>query len=412
MDYIIIGGGIAGITAAKTIRRRDRHAGITIISGEKVCPYYRPMIPLLIEDDDADVTYAGDPLGKYEIALLHDRVEHVAAEEREVVLAGGRRRGFDRLLIATGSRPVIPRIEGISGPGVFTLRTVDDALGIKAALHGVKKAAVIGGGFVGIKAALALCRRGIEVTIVEQLGQILPRRLDARAAEIVSEALARRGIRILTGSAVSGIMHDGGRIAVRLESGSITEAGLVVVAAGVRPDIETFRDSGIKTGLGIRVGGMLETNIPGIYAAGDVVEFRDLLTGRPSVSGLWSNAEEMGRIAGANMAGDRIKFGGFLPVMNAAEIADIPIVSAGIIEPLEEGYETVIDEGPGRYRRLVFRGDMLYGVLFIGDVRNAGIYVNLLKNRIPLGALMEKAASGDLRYVHFVKTHPPAGLAL
>ncbi|NOZ68238.1 MAG: NAD(P)/FAD-dependent oxidoreductase [Deferribacteres bacterium] len=412
MNYIIIGGGIAGITAAKAVRRRDAQAEITMISAEKTCPYYRPLIPLLIEKGDADVTYAEDPISEYKINLLQDRVVRVALQERDVVLASGKRPGFDKLLIATGSRPVIPGIEGISGPGIYTLRTVDDALRINAAVQGVKKAAVIGGGFVGIKAALALIRRGIEVIIIEQLGQILSRRLDARGAEIVSEALARRGIKIMTGSPVSRITHDSGRITVRLESGSTTEAGLVVVAAGVRPDIEAFRDSGIKTGRGILVGETLETNVPGIYAAGDVVEFRDLLTGRPCVSGLWSNAEEMGRIAGSNMAGDRIKFEGFLPVMNAADIAGIPLVSAGIIEPVEEGHETVTDDRPGRYRRLVFRGDRLEGALFIGDVRNAGIYVNLIKNRIPLGGLKEKAASGDLQYVHFIKTPQPGRLAV
>ncbi len=412
MHYIIIGGGIAGITAAKTIRSRDKQGEITIISGEKICPYYRPMIPLLIEGRVMDVTYAEDPITEYNINLLHDRAIRVAVQEREVVLASGKRRGFDKLLIAAGSRPVIPDIQGIRGPGVFTLRTVEDALRIKAAARGVKKVAVIGGGFVGIKAAAALGGPGIEVTIIERLGQILFQKLDGRGAEIISEALINRGIKILTDSAVSGIIHDSGRITVRLVSGSTIEAGLVILAAGVMPDIGIFRDSGIKTGRGILVGGMLETNIPGIHAAGDVVESRDLLTGRPSVSGLWTNAEEMGRIAGVNMAGDRIKFEGFLPVMNAAGIMDIPMVSAGIIDPLEEEYETVVDDRPGRYRRLVFRGDLLEGALFIGDVRNAGIYVNLIKNRIPLGSLKEEAVSGVLQYIQFIKSPPPRGLAV
>ncbi len=404
MHYLIIGGGIAGMSAAKAVRQRDRQAEITIISGEKACPYYRPMIPLLIEDGDADVAYVDDPVNKYGINILHDRAVHVDVHEREAGLASGKISGFDKLLIATGGRPVIPGVRGISGPGVFTLRTVDDALRIRAAAlqEGVREAVVIGGGFVGIKAALALSGRGMDVTIIEQLGRILPRMLDARGAQIISGALAGRGIRILTGSAVSEITHDSGRIAVRLDSGGITEAGLVVVAAGVTPDIDIFRDSGIRTGRGIRVGGMLETNAPGVYAAGDVVEFRDMLTGRPSVSGLWTNAEETGRIAGANMAGDVMKLEGFLPVMNAADIAGIPAVSAGIIDPLEEGHETFIDDRPGRYRRLVFRGDVLEGALFIGDVRNAGVYVNLIRNRIPLGGLKEKAVTGDLQYIHFL----------
>lgn len=405
MHYIIIGGGIAGITAAKTVRNKDADAEITIISSEKIKPYYRPMIPLLIErlESEIEISYVEDIEKDYNINLLFDAVTGIDTESRDVSLESGGGIGFDKLLIAAGSTPLNLDIPGVKGPGVFTLRTKEDALKIKSALSDTKNAAIIGGGFVGIKAATALRKTGINVTIIEELGQILYQKLDGRGAEIISLALKQNGINIITGETISEIIRDGeGLNAVKLGSGSVINADIVIMAVGVRPDTDIFSTSKIKTDRGVLVNELLQTNVPEIYAAGDVVEYKNLLTGRPSVSGLWSNAEEMGRIAGANMAGAKIKYSGFLTVMNATEIEHIPLITTGIIEPEDKGYETFIEDNKSGYRKLVFKGDIPVGAIFIGNIENAGIYTNLIKNHIPIGELKEQAIEGRLEYISFI----------
>ncbi len=404
MHHVIIGGSIAGISAAKAIRNNNANAEITLISGENVTAYYRPMIPVLIDGQKAevDITYPDDPIEKYRLNAVYEMATDVDVQSKDVLLSSGKRIKFDRLLIATGSVPIIPDIPGIKGQGIFTLRTMEDAIKIRDARSVAENAVVIGGGLVGIKAAEAL-KSTVNVTIIEKLSQILYQRLDRRGAEIISLALKNEGITILTEDSVVEIIRDGGNVkAVRLASGSTINADIVIIAIGVRPDMDIFKDSGIKISKGIQVNELLQTNIPDIYAAGDVVEFRELLTGISSVSALWSNAMEMGRIAGMNMTGADRRYPGFLTVMNATEIAGIPMIAVGIIEPEGREYEIITEDSIDSYKRFVFKGDLLVGVIFIGDIKNAGIYTNLIKNQIPMGGLKEKAIEGTMGYVNFI----------
>ncbi|MBI5101244.1 MAG: NAD(P)/FAD-dependent oxidoreductase [Nitrospirae bacterium] len=411
MRHIIIGGSIAGISAAMEIRRSDAGALITMVSKEKPGAYYRPMIPYLIEKDGIDITFTDDPAKKYGIENIFEMATGIDAEAKEVALSSGDKLGYDRLLIAAGSGPVIPAIPGLDGDGVFALRTREDALGIKAAAKGKGDAVILGGGFVGTKAAIALRHLGLGVTIIEQQGQILPGRLDARGSAIVADAMRAAGIEIITGDLISEVIRDGGAVvSVRLSSGRTVKAGLVIVAAGSRPNVGVLRNSGIKTGRGVLINEMLQTNFPDIYAAGDVVEHADLITGMPAVSALWGNAEEMGRLAGKNMAGGNIKYAGFLSVMNATDILGIPVVSVGLIEPEGGGYEVVVQDGIDRYRKFVFRGDTLVGTVLVGDVANAGVYTNVIKNRVPLGRLKAEAMKEGLKYVDFVGSAPVQNL--
>jgi NAD(P)H-nitrite reductase large subunit len=409
MRYVIIGGSIAGISAVKEIRTSDVKGEIMVISAERTKGYYRPMIPSLIEKDGIDITFADDPLEKYATDLIFGTAKGLDASSREVLLTSGKKVRYDKLLIATGSGPLIPRIEGLRGDDAFPLRTMEDALRIKASAKNKKRAVVIGGGFVGTKASIALQNLGLSVTIVEERGQILPQRLDRRGARIIADAMKKQGIEIITDDTVSEIIRSSGKVrSLRLSSGSILDADIVVIAAGARPNVEAFRDSGIRINKGIIIGESLGTNVPDVYAAGDVAEHVDLITGAPAVSALWANAEEMGRFAGRNMAGGTVKYGGFLSVMNATEILGVPVISVGLIEPepVGGGYEVIVDDTLDSYRKLVFRGDVLVGVIFVGEISNAGIYTNLIKNSIPIGALKDEAINGSLSYADFVNTVP------
>src|SRR5512143_1080992 len=334
MRYIIIGGSIAGLSAAKTIRENDSSGDITVISGEKSRPYYRPLIPTLIAGQKSvdEIHYAEDPLEGKNITSVLGTAVGVDTKKREVLLASGKRLSFDSLLIATGGAALKPPIPGLEGKGVYPLRSMANAVQIRDAAAAAASAAVIGGGLLGIKAALALReqetpsgRAPREVTVIEMLPEILNGRLDKRGAAIVRDAVERKGVTILTSQAVSGIMRRQTAVSgVKVRSGRVIKADVVVVAAGVKPNVEYLKRSGIETNKGVLVNESLETNIPGIYAAGDVAEGRDLLTGAKAVSGLWINALEMGRAAGMNMAGGNVKYPGFLSVMNAADIAGVP----------------------------------------------------------------------------------------
>jgi NAD(P)H-nitrite reductase large subunit len=401
MRYLIVGYSIAGISASRAIRRAQPDAEIIAITDEERTPYYRPLIPLLIEGREIDITFPDDPVSEFRVELVHARAEGLDPDRKELLLSNGQSITYDRLLISTGGTPILPPIKGINSKGVFTLRTYSDAVKIKEYAEGRKDAVVIGGGLVGVKGALALRNIGLNVTIVEMLEHILKGRLDRAGAETIRQAIEKEGVYVYTSETVEEIVsEEDSAKAVRLSSGKVLDADLVLVAMGVKPSVEFLKDSGVEIRKGIVVNETLECSISDIYAAGDVVEYIDIITGSPAVSGLWSNAEEMGRIAGSNMAGQRLKYSGFLSVMNATEILGISFISVGVIE--SDAYETHVSTLPNGYRRFLFSDDRLVGAVFMGEVEGAGLYTNLIKNKIPLGRLKDKAVSGSLSYVDIV----------
>jgi|Deesub1362B_J571_1020462.scaffolds.fasta_scaffold00298_27 NAD(P)H-nitrite reductase large subunit len=398
MRYLIVGYSIAGVSASRAIRQIQPDAEIVAVTDEKKAPYYRPLIPLLIEDREIDITFPDDPASEFRVEVIHARAEGLDPDKKELILSNGQSITYDRLLISTGGTPILPSIEGINSEGVFTLRTYADAVNIKGYATGRKKAVVIGGGLVGIKGALALRGIGLKVTIVEMLEHILKGRLDSAGADTIRQAVEREGVSVYTSETVEEIVSEEGSVkAVKLSSGKVLDADLVLIAIGVKPSVDFLKDSGIEIKRGIVVNETLQCSIPDIYAAGDVVEYVDIVTGSQAVSGLWSNAEEMGRIAGSNMAGQKLRYSGFLSVMNATEILGIPFISVGVIE--SDVCETHVSTLPNGYRRLLFSDDKLVGAVFMGEVEKAGLYASLIKNKITLGNLKDKAIAGTLSYV-------------
>lgn len=396
MEYTIIGGGIAAYAALKAIRDLDQHSRVTVVSEEQHCFYYRPMTPLVVKGDRErdEILYAGE---LPDFHTIHDRATGLDPAARTITLAHGAPLSFERLLIATGSSPVIPKIKGLTKDNVYLLRTLAEAEKLREGARGAKRAVIIGGGLVGIKKAVALHRSGLAVTVIEQQEEILLPRLDREGAAMVAEKLRKEGITILTGAGVVEIDEPGRR--VTLASGTILDTDLVCVAVGVRPNLEWLAGSGLAMEQGLVVDKRMRTSSEQIYGAGDVVQTRDLVTGKTMVSALWTNAVAMGRTAGLNMAGGKMDYPGSLEVMNATEIEQLAMISVGDINPVGDGYEIASRRSGESYRKLVFRNEALVGAVFLGDITNAGVYTALIKSGRPLGALQEKARRSTLNYL-------------
>jgi len=404
MRHVIIGRGIAGVSAARSIRETDAGAEITMIASDPFDAYYRPLLPSLIGQEGMEISVGIDPIRHLGIRTIHDTAQCLNGKTKTVELSSGALVSYDKLLIATGSSPVIPDIPGIQGEGVFPLRTIEDARGIQSKARGNRSAIVLGGGFVGIRTAAALKRLGLRVTIIEKLGRLLYEKADARASMIVSDLLKRESIDIAANQHDYEINRSQGAVrSVRLASGRIIDADFIVVAVGTKPNIGPFVESGLRTNKGIITGEYLETNIPDVYAAGDVVEYRDLVSNAFAVSASWTNAEEMGRLAGRNMAGAVVRYAGFLSLMSTVEILNVPIMTVGLVGAVGKEYEVVASDSEEVYRKLVFKDDLMKGALLIGRREDTDVYAYFIKNQVPLGSLKKSAIQGGLRYSDILK---------
>jgi NAD(P)H-nitrite reductase large subunit len=412
MRYVIIGNGAAGVTAAETIRRLDPEGTITIISDEEVPFYSRLLLAEFIAgaaSEEELFLRTEDSYAALGIELLlRSTVVRLEPEEKRILLADGQVLSYDRLLIATGASPMLPKMEGLEGPGVFSLRTIKDAKEIVAASQNIERAVVIGGGLVGLHTVFGLQARGLAVIVVEMLPHVLPQQLDPRAAEILGKAIEAKGVQLILGQTVEKILRRDGTVeGVLLADGQRVECGLVVVAAGVRPNIALAQEAGLEVGEGILVDGHLQTSLPDVYAAGDVAETMDPLIGQRTLSAVWPLAVEQGRVAGYNMAGEPREYEGALRLLNSVEFAGIPIISVGLIRPEGNAYEISVWEGKGSYRKLIFREDRLVGVILLGEIEKAGIYTALIRQQIDIGKIREELSAGTINYGHLLRLQVP-----
>ncbi len=413
MRYIIIGNGAAGNAAAAAIRERDPAGEVLIYSAEPEPAYYRPLIVNLISEDiNKDISFAAAPIYPAEAgAYLGQGVARLEAAEKLIILENGQRCAYDRLLLATGAAAIVPDLPGWTGLGAHVLRTMADGRAVAEAAAQARQAVVIGAGRVGLKAAMALRQRGLAVTLVEQEARVAHMQFDPVAGEILAAALEAQGFHLAFGQTVTGIGRAAGRIqSVTLGDGRALPAQLVVAALGVRPNAALARQAGLEVRRGVVVDEKLRTSAPEIYAAGDVAETADLLTGQPIVSGLWTNAVEMGRLAGANMAGAARAYPGAFAVLNSLEVAGIPTVAIGLTNPPPGDDCQVLYSRRGRhYRKLVFKAGALVGALLVGDIDGAGVYAGLMRGRAKLSELQHDWAQPRLSLAARLGAHISRG---
>lgn len=387
MKYLIIGNSAAAVGAVEAIRKKDNKGEITILSKEPYLAYSRPLITEFLADlvTEKGMSYRAEDFYKGNNVSLKLGVSAKSIDAKNKIVSASDKNeyAYDKLLIATGGSPIFPPMKGSDKKGVFTLMTLNESKEIKKNLKGVKKAVVIGGGLIGMKAAEGLHEAGIKVTIVELADRILSRILDEKGSRIFESYLKEKGMGIITSDSVVEITGAKKVAGAKLKSKKKIACDILIMAIGVRPNLDVIKGTGIEAKQGIIVDNKMQTNIADIYAAGDVVQADDMLSGEKRVNAIWPLAYKQGRIAGANMAGGNKSYeGGF--AQNSLTVLGLSTISMGIVDPpSKNGYEVITGRGKGKYsyKKFVFDKDTIIGGIFIEDIDRSGIITGLVKER-------------------------------
>ncbi|TEB09848.1 Assimilatory nitrate reductase electron transfer subunit [Pelotomaculum propionicicum] len=406
MKVVIVGNSAAGIAAAENLRSLEPLAEITVLSQENHPSYSRCLIAEIVAGAVFDsIRYRPDSFfEERNINLIRGvRVHSVNHASSTVSFGEEKEASYDKLLVATGSRPVRLGVAGEELDGVFVLRSYDQAELISRCAAAANDAVVIGGGLVGLKAAYALRRRGLPVTVLVKSSHLLTRQLDALSAAMVEKELREAGISFIYGQNPVGFKCGADPKAlgfVVLEDGREIPAGLALVAKGVSPNAELVREAGGEISSGIKVNAFMETSLPNVYAAGDCIEVTDCVTGRQTPSALWTLAVEQGRYAAINMAGRQKAYPDPLTRLNAAQFGRLPFVSVGA---MEEGEEFLTWQKEGRvYQKLAIREDRLVGFIMVGLIEQAGVFTSLIKSKRPLGNLRGDFLQGKVSAANLI----------
>ena len=421
MDYVIIGAGPAGVTAAETVRSIDKTGRITMISAEPEPPYSRMAIPYLLHGDIAEKgTYLRQTDGHYDklgINYVHAHVAGIDVPGRKVVTSDVGQIPYDKLLIATGASPIIPRIEGADLAGVHTCWTLEDARAIISHVGPGAPVVLVGAGFIGSIVLEALHKVGCQITVVEIAPRMVARMMDETAGGMLGRWCQKQGVRVLTNTKVEKIWPGSGaggsKLSVGLSNGEFVPAQLVVLAAGVRSNIGFLANTGVKTNQGITVNQFLETTVPGIFAAGDCCEGVDLSTGKPDMLAIQPVAVEHGRLAAMNMAGRRTPHRGSLN-MNVLDTMGLISSSFGLWQGAPGGATSkMIDEGNFKYLKLEFLDDKMVGAQCVGMTDHVGMLRGLIQTGFKLGVWRERLMESPQRlreaYIAVMQASPIGG---
>ncbi|MEW6623976.1 MAG: FAD-dependent oxidoreductase [Bacillota bacterium] len=414
MRYVLIGNSAAGVWAAQILRSLDKESEIIMIAQEAVPAYSRCLLPEYLaglkKKEDLYIRSHDFYKNNNIQTLFGQRVDTVDAYKKEVILQDNNRIAYDKLLIATGASSFFPPVPGLEGNGVFGLRNLEDAQNILDACRNARRIVVVGGGFVGLEAAYALYKRGHEVTVVEKLSQILPQQFDEKAAQILQADMQAEGIRFILGQGIKEVVSPGlwSRLfgdkgkGVILEDGQRLKAEVIIVAAGIRANTDLVKDTGMKITRGIPVNDYMETSIPDIYAAGDVAETRDIVTGEVGLTPIWPNAAAQGQIAAYNMAGQKKAYGGLIGMQNAVEFREVPAIALGITRPSGDAYQVLSDYVPQKnyYKKLVVQDNKLVGMILVGDINQAGFYGAFIKSKKDISPYLQDIMRKDFSYAY------------
>jgi len=382
---VIVGAGPAGVSVVETLRAHDRHSQVTLLSAEPYPPYSPPaMADHFINGSGAHLWRDPDWPDQMGVDYRSGvKVSALQADALQVQLDNGQALAYDRLVIASGSRLYAP-LEGADLPGVYNFKSLSAAEALVGRIRSgeARTAVIVGAGFIGMEIALLLRELGVGVIQVEMLEQVMPAMLDAHSADFALQVMRQRGVQVRLNTRAAAFIGNGTARGVQLENGEMLEADILVAATGVRPNLEFLEGSGIAHNWGLSVDERLRTSLPDVYAAGDVIETPDRLTGQVYVHAIFPNAVEQGRVVGLNLAGIDTLYEG-AERMNSLKHLGLPLMAVG----LKEGDEVLRARVNGAWRTLYLQDDRLVGYQLIGDVRPAGALRALLTRGEHLGRL-------------------------
>jgi len=382
---VIVGAGIAGVSAAESLRASSPSAEITLVSKESHLPYYRLNLTRFVAGEIGQEQLPIHPENWYAengIRLMLGReATSLDLQGRTVACSGGESLRYDKLLLAAGAHPFVPPIPGAYRDGVVRLRTIEDARLLLDQISPGKVCLAIGGGVLGLETAAGLARRGADVTLLEGYGWLMPRQLNEPAGDLLAEFVAGQGVALRTNAQVEEILGDERVRAVRLKDGGVYSADLVVITTGIRPNSYLARMAGLEVAQGVVVDDSLATSDPDVFAAGDVAEHRGV------VYGLWGPAQSQGSIAGKSIAGIRAEFAG-MPQATTLKVIGMDVFSVGQFTAQDASYAAIEQRGDGRYALLVFRDGRMVGAILAGDTGASTLVQKAVEERLDLSELL------------------------
>ena len=409
MRYVMIGGSAAAISAIEAIRSIERESQIDLFSDEATPLFSRVLLPYYVAEALSKPLLNFRSPDFFEqnkiIAHIGVRVEEISINSKTVRTESGDQFPFDKLLLATGGKPIVPPIPGVNKEGISTLKTMADAERIYQ-FKG-KRAVVIGAGSVGVETSISLKRRGMEVTLLEQLGHVLPTVFDEEAASIIKKRIEDLGITTVTGEKAVQFTGNGHVKSVVTDSREI-KCEMVVLAVGVKPAIELAQKAGIEIGSlgGIKVNSQMMTSVSDIYAGGDVIETYDLSRDSNWINAIWPSAVEQGRIAGLNMADRKISYEGSFRRNSIGNFIGVPAMSIGVTHADTcasceggEEFQEIRRRTKDTYKKLILKNGRLVGAILVGQTQKAGLFSILLKRKIDIADTIPILMSRSLNFM-------------
>jgi len=327
--------------------------------------------------------------------VVGEKVHQLNLNKQTAQLESGAQITWQKLLLATGGIPTVPEIKGGNKDGVFTFLTIEDAIAIDEFIKDGFHAVVIGGGLIGISATEALVKRGIRVSIIEMKDRLLNTILDETASAIAEATIRQAGVRGVTNQTVAEVIGNKQVEGIILDSGEKIPCNLVVMAIGVLPRAELAIRTDIKVNRGILVDRFMATSYPNVYACGDVAEAYDFVYETNRMTPIWPNAHIGGRVAGYNMAGVSTEYSGGT-AMNSLNYFGLDIATAGaVIPPPDKGWEVVSQRNDGVYKKIVLSGDLVMGMVFVGDIDKSGMVFSLMKGKVNVANFKQSLLADD-----------------
>jgi nitrite reductase (NADH) large subunit len=385
--YVIIGNGVAGTTAAEHIRALDRDGKIDILTDEPTPFYTRIRLPDYIagEVEKEKLILHGPQWYREKRIDLHlgESVEEVDPERKQARTRQGTTYAYDRLLLATGSRAFVPPIQGTDKSGVFTLRSIQDAQKIRDHARKSKRVVLVGGGVLGLEAGNGLRRLGMDVTVVEFFPRLLPRQMDVAGAGLLKKQMETMGFRFRLGVKSKEISGGEKAEGLLLERGEAIPCDMLLVSAGVRPNVDLARNLDLEIDRGVVVNDRLETKLPDVYAAGDLIQHQG------TVYGIWPASEKQGEVAGRNMAQEPMLYEGTV-MSNRLKVVGIDLISSGNID-VDGKLEDLVFQDDQRfvYRKLVLSEGIIVGCILLGDVAGNRQILRAMERKTNVEALKD-----------------------